>query len=142
VLVTALDVRHEAPFLDLTDEAWTEVLDGTVKAAFLASQDAARAMRDAGGGVIVHVTSDLPLRPPRGAAAHAAAQAALQMMSTTMALDLAPDNVRVCAVAAPESDTDVTDEDVAAVVAFCASGEASYVLGSVFHPGGGAPVRS
>ena len=94
------------------------------------------------GGVIVHVGSDVALRDEPGTAAYAAAKAGVHLLTTGMALDLAPDGVRVCAVAAPESAGDgLGDGDLAAAVAFCASDEASYVLGSTFFPGGLMPFR-
>ncbi len=87
-----------------------------------------------------HVGSDVALRPGPGTAAYAAAKAGVHLLATAMALDLAPDGIRVCCVAACE-DSEPTAEDVAASVAFCASDEASYVLGSTFFLDGPLPYR-
>jgi NAD(P)-dependent dehydrogenase (short-subunit alcohol dehydrogenase family) len=69
-----------------------------------------------------------------------AAKAGVHLLATAMALDLAPDGIRVCCVAACE-DGEPTAEDAAASVAFCASDEASYVLGSTFFLDGPLPYR-
>jgi len=147
VLVTAFAMREDRPFLEIDDEGWQRHIDGNLKSAFLVAREAARAMIENGGGVIVHVGSDVGARPGPNTAAYAAAKAGVHLLATGMALDLAPDGVRVCAVAAPEdgSETPATaelgPEDVAAAVAFCASDEASYVLGSTFFLNGPLPVR-
>jgi NAD(P)-dependent dehydrogenase (short-subunit alcohol dehydrogenase family) len=148
VLVTAFATRVDAPFLDIDDEAWQRSLDENLKSAFLVGRECARAMVEGGGGTIVHVGSDVAARPGAGTAAYAAAKAAVHLMTMSMALDLAPQGVRVCAVAACEdgsenpSVTEIGVEDVAGAVAFCASGDASYVLGSTFFLNGPLPVRS
>jgi NAD(P)-dependent dehydrogenase (short-subunit alcohol dehydrogenase family) len=147
VLVTAFHERVDCPFLDIDDESWERALDGNLKCAFLVGREAARAMA-ASGGVIVHVGSDVAARPGPGTAAYAAAKAGVHLLATVMALDLVPSGVRVCAVAACEDGAElpgggaVGPEDVAAAVAFCASDEASYVLGSTFYPNGPLPVRT
>jgi NAD(P)-dependent dehydrogenase (short-subunit alcohol dehydrogenase family) len=139
VLVTAFAAREDRPFIELEDEVWARTLDENLKAAFLVAREAARRM-GAGGGVIVHVGSDVALRPGPGTAAYAAAKAGVHLLATAMALDLAPNGIRVCCVAACE-DSRLTAEDVAASVAFCASDEAAYVLGSTFFPDGPLPYR-
>jgi NAD(P)-dependent dehydrogenase (short-subunit alcohol dehydrogenase family) len=147
VLVTAFCEREDHAFLSIDDAAWQRALDGNLKAAFLVGRECARAMLAAGGGVIVHVGSDVGARPGPGTAAYAAAKAGVHLLTTCMALDLVPDGVRVCGVAACEDGSEVPGqaelgpEDVAAAVAFCASDAASYVLGSTFFLSGPLPVR-
>jgi NAD(P)-dependent dehydrogenase (short-subunit alcohol dehydrogenase family) len=147
VLVTAFASRDDRPFLEIDDEAWQRSLDENLKCSFLVGREAARAMVAASGGVIVHVGSDVAARPGAGTAAYAAAKAGVHLLTTCMALDLAPDGVRVCAVAAPEDGCDplgsaaLGPDDLAAAVAFCASDEGSYVLGSTFYLNGPLPVR-
>ncbi len=148
ILVTAFSERDDRPFLEIDDEAWARALDGNLKPAFLVGREAARAMVEAGGGVIVHVGSDVAARPGPGTAAYAAAKAGVHLLTTCMALDLAPDGVRVCAVAACEDGADplgteaIGPDDVAGAVAFCASDAGSYVLGSTFFLNAPLPVRS
>jgi NAD(P)-dependent dehydrogenase (short-subunit alcohol dehydrogenase family) len=135
VLVTAFEWREDRPFLELDDELWEWTLDENLKSAFLAGREAARRMAEAGGGVIVHVGSDVAVWPGPGTAAYAAAKVGVHLLATAMALDLVPHGVRVCCVAGSDA------EDVAAAVAFCASDEASYVLGSTFFLDGPIPYR-
>jgi NAD(P)-dependent dehydrogenase (short-subunit alcohol dehydrogenase family) len=148
VLVTAFSTRSDAPFLEIDDETWRRALDENLKSAFLVARECARAMVEGSGGTIVHVGSDVAARPGPATAAYAAAKAGVHLMATCMALDLAPQGVRVCAVAACEDGTESPGgsrpgaKDVAGAVAFCASGEASYVLGSTFFLNGPLPVRS
>jgi NAD(P)-dependent dehydrogenase (short-subunit alcohol dehydrogenase family) len=147
VLVTAFCEREAAPFLSIDDEAWQRALDANLKAAFLVGRECARAMVASGAGVIVHVGSDVGARPGPGTAAYAAAKAGVHLLTTCMALDLVPDGVRVCGVAACEDGSEppgasgLGPEDVAAAVAFSASDAGSYVLGSTFFLNGPLPVR-
>jgi NAD(P)-dependent dehydrogenase (short-subunit alcohol dehydrogenase family)/predicted choloylglycine hydrolase len=142
VCVTAFAVREDRPFLDLDDEVWERTIDENLKGAFMVGREAARAMVGAGGGVIVHVSSDVAARPGPATSAYAAAKAGVNLLTIVQALDLAPDGVRVCAVAAPDDGAEppgsaaLGADDLAGAVAFCASDEASYVLGSTFYLNG------
>ena len=149
VLVTAFAEREDRPFLELDDELWERMLAENLTSAFLIGRECARAMASAGGGVIVHVGSDVGARPGPGTAAYAAAKAGVHLLATVMGLDLAPHGVRVCAVAAAEDGSETAGgavvpgpDAVAGAVAFCASDEASYVLSSTFFVNGPLPVRS
>jgi NAD(P)-dependent dehydrogenase (short-subunit alcohol dehydrogenase family) len=147
VLVTAFSERVEGDFLELDDEAWARSLDANLTAPFLVAREAARAMAEEGAGVVVHVGSDVGARPGPRSAAYAAAKAGLHLMAAGTALDLAPDGVRVCCVAAAEGadpgpgGVRPGPAEVAAAVAFCASDAASYVLGSTYFLDGPLPIR-
>jgi NAD(P)-dependent dehydrogenase (short-subunit alcohol dehydrogenase family) len=137
VVVTAFATRHDAAFLDISDEDWTRTLHGNLKSAFMIGREGALSMTAAGGGTVVHVGSDVAARPTAGTAAYAAAKAGVHLLATVMGLDLAPDGVRVCFVAAAETGTTPAPwhDAAAAAVAFCASDAASYVLGSTLFLG-------
>jgi NAD(P)-dependent dehydrogenase (short-subunit alcohol dehydrogenase family) len=136
VAVTAFASQERVPFLQLDEASWTLTMHSILKASFLVGRECARRMVSRGGGVIVHVGSDLGLRPAAGTAAYAAAIAGIHSLAACMALDLAPSGVRVCAVAIPEAEPEPAPgahpdlADAAAAVAFCASDDASYVVGS------------
>jgi NAD(P)-dependent dehydrogenase (short-subunit alcohol dehydrogenase family) len=145
-------VSTAKPALELTADDFDTTFQVDVRAAFLASQAAARAMQD-GGGVIVNITSVHEHVPRPGFAIYAAAKAALGMLTRGLALELAP-NVRVVAVAPGAIATERNEEaealsneiplgrpgnpeEVAALVSYLVSDEAAYVTGTSILIDGG-----
>lgn len=98
ILVSNVGTFHETPLEHLTEDALDEAFDVNVKAAVMAAQAAAPAMRDRGAGVIVNIASLGGLRPWRRHLAYCASKAALVMATQCLALALAPE-IRVNAVA-------------------------------------------
>jgi len=144
VLVNNAGLSTAKPALELTADDFDRTFDVDVRAALLASQEAARRMTD--GGVIVNITSVHEHVPRPGFAVYASAKAALGMLTRGLALELAP-KIRVVSVApgaiATERNVEADDlaseiplgrpgtaQEVAAVVAWVASPEASYVSGT------------
>jgi NAD(P)-dependent dehydrogenase (short-subunit alcohol dehydrogenase family) len=144
VLVNNAGLSTAKPALELTADDFDRTFDVDVRAALLASQEAARRMTD--GGVIVNITSVHEHVPRPGFAVYASAKAALGMLTRGLALELAP-TIRVVSVApgaiATERNVEADDlapeiplgrpgtsEEVAALVAWVASPEASYVSGT------------
>jgi 2-keto-3-deoxy-L-fuconate dehydrogenase len=89
-----------------TDPAdWDAVFRAHVGGTWLWSRAVIPAMQRQGGGAIVTVASQLALAGGRGNSAYIAAKGAILSLTRTMALDYAPDNIRVNAVVPGAIDT-------------------------------------
>jgi NAD(P)-dependent dehydrogenase (short-subunit alcohol dehydrogenase family) len=160
VLVNNAGTGISTPFLDVSLADWRKVLDVDLTGAFMVAQAAARFMVSAGhGGRIINITSVHEHVPLPHASAYCAAKGGLGMLTKVMALELAEHGITVNAVAPGEIATPMTgahDRDphtlerpgiparrpgsaheIAAAVAFLASGEASYVTGASLVVDGG-----
>jgi NAD(P)-dependent dehydrogenase (short-subunit alcohol dehydrogenase family) len=163
VLVAAAGIDGEGrDVLDLDPDAFGRVLDVNVRGLFLAGQAAARAMtKDGRGGAIVLVASVNGLAAEPGFADYNASKGGAVLLARSMGRDLAGRGVRVNAVCPGYVRTPMTEaylrdsaalatinagiplgrvarpEEIAAVIAFLASDEASYVTGSAIVVDGG-----
>jgi 3-oxoacyl-[acyl-carrier protein] reductase len=141
--------------LEMTDEEWTRVLDVTLNGTFRCTRAALRQMvAQGGGGAIVNNSSVIGWRAQEGQAHYAAAKAGVMALTRCAALDAAPHDVRVNAVAPslamhPHLVKVTSDEllgeltkreafgryaepwEVANVMVFLASDYASYLTGEV-----------
>lgn len=158
ILVSNAGIMDRMPFLEMTDEFWDRVLTLNLKGAFRAGQTAARQMIAQGtGGRIVNVASNSGIFGGRGRGAYGASKAGLINLTQTMAIELAEHGINVNAVAPGPTRTGphIPEEpwpsvkarmplgrfgdpsEIAAVAAFLASGESSFVTGHVYGADGG-----
>ncbi len=100
ILVNNAGFETHHPILEMPADAWRKVLDVDLTGAFMCAQRAARMMVAAKtGGAIVNISSVHNIIPWGGFAHYCAAKAGLDMLTKTMALELATERVRVNSVA-------------------------------------------
>ncbi|WP_454815621.1 SDR family NAD(P)-dependent oxidoreductase [Labrys neptuniae] len=97
VLVNAAGVWLEGPATSVGEEDWDRVLDVNLKGAFFLIS-AAIPHLVASRGVIVNIASDAGLVGNKGAAVYCASKGGLVLLSKALALDLAPQGIRVNAI--------------------------------------------
>ena len=107
-LINAAGVWREGPMESFSEEDFDLLMDVNVKAAFFACAAAIPHLRDSRGS-IVNIASDAGHQGNRNAAAYCASKAALTLLSKTLALDLAPDGIRVNAVSPGDIATPMLD---------------------------------
>jgi NAD(P)-dependent dehydrogenase (short-subunit alcohol dehydrogenase family) len=172
-LVNVAGGTFRAPFLDTTPKGWDALLRMNLHHVLHATSLAAPRMQAGGrGGSIINITTIEAHRAAPGFAVYAAAKAAVEQFGRTLAVELAPDRIRVNNVApdyvptpnlAKISGGDPGDggmatpegqrvaipmgraglvTDVSGCVVFLASALSSYVTGSTLHPDGGTYASS
>src|SRR3954452_12668851 len=120
--VGSLAGRTPAAFVDLDDDALRDVVEQNLFVTMWSCHAEARAMIAAGTrGVIVNVTSGETTRPSLRMAHYGAAKAAINHLTETLAVELAPRGIRVLAVAprslrAPVVPLRLSDEQLLALV--------------------------
>jgi NAD(P)-dependent dehydrogenase (short-subunit alcohol dehydrogenase family) len=113
-LVNNAGIYAEVPFLELTADAWDEMLAINVRGAVLASVAAARRMvEQGGGGRIVHVTSLNGAIAEPSFAHYSASKAALISLAQSMAVDLGSHDIQTNAVGPGWVRTPMTEEFLA-----------------------------
>jgi NAD(P)-dependent dehydrogenase (short-subunit alcohol dehydrogenase family) len=84
---------------DTRTEDWDKTFDILLKSVFLGIKHAAPIMRKTGGGSIINTTSTAGLGGGSGPAAYSAAKAGVVSLTKNAAVELAPDRIRVNAIA-------------------------------------------
>ena len=153
--------------VQMPEEEWDRQIDVNLKSIFLVSKYAIPEMRKRGGGAIVNNASVQAFASQRTVAAYAASKGGVVSLTTAMALDHAPDGIRVNCIAPGSIRTPLlensaasfapgdveaeiarwgeghpigrvgTVEDVANLVLFLASDEAAFCTGGCYRVDGG-----
>jgi len=161
VLANNAGISRFEEFLEITDKNWNDTLEINLTGVFLCSQVVAREMKDQGSGAIVNMASTNGILGEAGLAHYNASKAGVVLLSRTMAIELAPHNIRVNSVCpgfiltdlqlesgmSKEEIRDYTSkiplnrygriEEVANAFAFLASDEASFITGTELVVDGG-----
>jgi len=156
VLVNNAVTQNSTPFLEMEEDNWDHVIAVDLKAPFLCSQLAAKMMVKHGGGKIINIGSVHEYQTKRNFIHYSTAKGGLVMLTKNMALELAEHNIQVNQVAPGAIATSLTDPDrqrqfltavpagrigkpseIASMVCFLASDEASYITGVSFTVDGG-----
>jgi len=163
IMVNNAGVARSQDILDISEQDFDDVIGVNLKGAFFGVQAAAKQMiAQGGGGVIINMSSVNALLAIPTLATYAISKGGMKQLTSVAAVALAPHNIRVVAVGPGTILTDMvassiyTSEDarktvmsrtpigrggepseVASVVAFLASDDASYITGQTIYPDGG-----
>ena len=164
VLVTCAGITRDNLVHKMSDDDWDLVIDTHLRGTFLCAQAAQRLMVPRRFGKMVFLSSNSALGN-RGQANYSAAKAGIQGMARTLAIELGPFNINVNAVAPGFVETRMTravaertgidydalkkaaaeraalrrtgrPEDIAGVISFLCSEEASFVTGQTLYATG------
>jgi 3-oxoacyl-[acyl-carrier protein] reductase len=95
LLVNNAGVQTWKPLLDVTEEEWDLVVDTNLKGCFLCTQQAARYMKDHGGGSIVNLGSGCNKLAFPSLVAYTASKGGIEMFTKEAAVELGQYNIRV-----------------------------------------------
>ena len=159
ILVNNAGLTRDNLVMRLKDEDWDAVLNANLRGAFASIRAAARGMMKKRSGRIINIASVVGLMGNKGQANYAASKAGLIALTKSVAKELGSRNILVNAIAPGYIETEMTDamtpearsalngliplerlgkpEDVASVVVFLASDQASYITGQVLVVDGG-----
>lgn len=161
VLVNNAGVGSRASEWELTPEEWDRVHAVNLRAVFFLAREAAKSMRERGGGSIVNVSSIAGQNGGiAGSPAYASSKGAVITLTRSLARRFAPHRIRVNCLSPADIETDMTAgwpqelrerliaitplarfgavNEVTGAAVFFASDESTYVTGQTLSINGGA----
>jgi len=105
VMVSNAGAWVDAQFIDMSTEDWRRIMSVNLDAYFVLAREAARAMRDTGGGVILFTSSIVALGHGRGFTAYCVSKAGLVSLARAIAVECAPYGIRANCVSPGPADT-------------------------------------
>lgn len=99
ILVNSAGTHLKKPTLDVTDEEWARVIDTNLTGAFRVCRAVGRQMVGQGSGKIINIASLGASVALKDAAAYTSSKAGLVLLTKNLAVELAPDNIQVNAIA-------------------------------------------
>lgn len=164
ILVNNAGIAQFVPFLKMTEKDWDRTLDINLKGYFFCAQACTKEMAKQKSGVIINITSVAMGQQGVGfpnIVHYCASKGGIVGMTEALAVELAPYNIRVNAIAPGMIETPMIDpikkdpkmmeamlarlpmrrvgrsEEVSDLVVFLASGKSSYITGSTIIIDGG-----
>ena len=159
--------HRNKPMLEVTEEEYERLYDINLRSIFHMTRACVPVMREQGGGVILNIGSTAGIRPRPGLTWYNSTKGAVNLLSKSMAVELAPDRIRVNCVApvigatallesfmgqpdTPENRARFVStiplgrmsepQDIANACLYLASDEAAFITGTVFEVDGGRTV--
>lgn len=165
ILVNNVGMNILTPSVSMADEGlWDKIIETNLKGTYLASSQAVRLMKKAGGGKIINISSIAARKAAMGMGIYCVAKAGVEMLTKVLALELAQDNINVNAVAPCVVRTQFSQpfwsndallkeiiatiplgriaetDDVVGAVLFLASGLSDFITGEIINVDGGSMV--
>ncbi|NIA70583.1 SDR family oxidoreductase [Pelagibius litoralis] len=159
--------HRNQPLLEVDEDTFQKVFDINVKSIFHFTKALVPHWREIGSGVMVNVGSTAGIRPRPGLTWYNASKGAVNLMTRSLAVELAPDRIRVCGLAPVMGATALLEtfmgmpdtpenrarfistiplgrlcepEDMANAALYLASGEAEFITGVILEVDGGRTI--
>jgi 3-oxoacyl-[acyl-carrier protein] reductase len=159
--------HRNKPLLEVTEEEFDRIYAINVKAIYLMTRASTPLLRDGGGGSVINIGSTAGVRPRPGLTWYNGSKGFVNLVSKSMAVELAPMKIRVNCIAPVLGQTGLTEDfiggpmtperlqafintiplgrmsrasDIAAACVYLASDEAEFITGVVLPVDGGRTI--